>query len=363
MSHIVIDARRINSSTGHYTKRLLEHLEKIDQTNSYTVVVLEKEKDHYEPKAKNFRVVTSAADHYTFSEQLSFAMLLYRLKPDLVHFTMPQQPLLWFGKRVTTVHDTTLIRYENLDQNKYLYKLRKMIFTMLLRNVIWRSRYILSPTHYVTNDLDEWTAHRYTKKLRAVRIAADVISGKPTPLQQFVGTDYLFWVGNAFPYKNVDKIVKAFAIVKKTHPKLQLALAGKRDAFYEEIARYVHEHSIPDVHILGYISDEEKMWLLRHARAYVVASLSEGFHMPLHEAMHESCPVISSNATCLPEVAGDAALYFEPNDVAQLAQTIITLLDDPSLADELVKKGHEQLKQFSWDKTATQTHDLYLKAL
>ncbi len=363
MSHIVIDARRINSSTGHYTQKLLEHLGKIPTEHTYTVIVLEKEKDHYQPTSDNMRVVTTTADHYTFAEQLLLPILLYRLKPDIVHFTMPQQPILWFGKRVTTIHDTTLIRYENIDGNKYVYKLQKAIFTFLMRNVIWRSKSILSPTKYVSNDLDKWTGHLYTNKLLTVKIAGDAIEAEPVPVEEFKGKQFLFWVGNAFPYKNVDKIVKAFAIVKKQRPDLHLALAGKRDLFYDELEAYAEAHDIPDVHILGYISDEEKMWLMRHAQAYVVASLSEGFHMPLHEAMYENCPVISSNATCLPEVAGDAALYFEPNNVDQLADTILRLLDNPALAKELVKKGQQQVKKFSWTRTAEQTYDAYLRAL
>lgn len=363
MSHIVIDARRIDSSTGHYSHKLLEHLEQIPTKHNYTVIVLEKEKDHYRPQADNVRVVTTTADHYTFSEQLILPFVLYRLRPDLVHFTMPQQPLLWFGKRVTTIHDTTLIRYENIDGNKYIYKLRKAIFTMLMRNVIWRSKLVLSPTEYVSNDLNEWTNHRYERKLLPVKIAGDAIKAMPKAVAKLKGKKYLFWVGNAFPYKNVDKIVKAFAIVKQQYPELHLALAGKRDLFYESIENYVKTHGIPDVHILGYISDEEKMWLYAHAQAYVVASLSEGFHMPLHEAMYENCPVISSNATCLPEVAGDAALYFDPNDVQELADTISRLLGDKKLADKLVKKGQKQVAAFSWQRTAEQTLEVYEKAL
>lgn len=363
MAHIVIDARRINSSTGHYMLRLVQHLEKIDSTNRYTVVVLEKEKDYYAPRAKNFAVHTTRADHYTLAEQTTLALLLYRLKPDLVHFTMPQQPLVWFGKRVTTIHDTTLIRYENIDGNKYVYKIQKAIFYALMRNVIRRSRYILSPSEYVSKDLDTWTGGRYTNKLLPIKIAGDPVEGTPKPVAELVGKQYLFWVGNAFPYKNVDKIVDAFALVKKTHRNLHLALAGKRDIFYQKIEEQVKQKKIADVHILGYISDEEKIWLFKNAQAYVVASLSEGFHMPLHEAMHAGCPVISSNATCLPEVAGDAALYFDPNNITQLADAIDIVLKNKKLVSSLKQKGYRQVKKFSWESTAKQTLDLYNKAI
>jgi len=361
--HIVIDARRINTSTGHYAKRLIDTLQELDKVNRYTVVVLEKEKDFYTPANPNFTIVTSRADHYTFAEQLSLAGELRRLKPDLVHFTMPQQPLLWFGKRITTVHDTTLIRYENLDQNIILYKLRKFIFSLLLRNVIARSRFVLSPSNYVRNDLDEWTGHRYSKKLLATPLAADMLDSPPELVKTLEGKSYIFFVGNAFPYKNVGAIVEAFSLVKQTHPELHLVLAGKRDFFYEQIEKQVKDNHINDVHILGYISDGQKRWIMQHAKAYVVASLSEGFHMPLHEALHEDCPVISSNATCLPEVGGDAALYFDPHNTIELADKIKQVLEDKKLREALIKKGKAQVKRFSWQKTARLTKETYDKVL
>jgi glycosyltransferase involved in cell wall biosynthesis len=357
--HIVIDARRINSSTGHYVERLIDELQTLDSKNRYTVIVLEREKDFWKSKSQNFKILTTTADHYTFAEQLSFASLLYSLKPDLVHFTMPQQPLLWSGRRVTTIHDTTLIRYENLDQNPVIYKIRKFIFTRLMRNVIRRSQKILVPTDYVKNDLDEWTHYKYSNKFVRTYESGDMIHADPEPISELDGKRYLFFVGNAFPYKNVGRIVEAFAELKKTYPDLHLALAGKKDFFYEQIEKQVHEHGIADVHILGYISDGQKRWIMANATSYITASLSEGFHIPLLEAMYERCPVISSNATCLPEVAGDGALYFDPHSTQALVDAVTKLIETPGLRDELISKGSENTKRFSWAKMAQETKSVY----
>lgn len=359
--HIVIDARRINSSTGHYIERLVDELQYIDSDNTYTVVVLEKEKNHWKPSQKNFKLVTTTADHYTFAEQLKFAKLLYSLKPDFVHFSMPQQPLLWKGRRVTTVHDTTLVRYENIDQNKLLYKTRKAIFTKLLRNVIRRSTYVITPTEYVKKDLDEWTGHNYSDKFAVTHESGDMIHAKPEVVKELKGKKFLFFVGNAFPYKNLDRIVSAYAEIKHTYPNLQLVFAGKKDFFYEQLAADVKKRKIPDVHFLGYISDGEKRWIMKNAVAYVCASLSEGFHIPMIEAMYEGCPVISSNATCLPEVGGDAPLYFDPNSTDELVRAITRLMDEPGLRQELIKKGDGNIKRFSWKKMAQETLDVYKK--
>lgn len=363
MSRIVIDARRMNSSTGHYVARLVEQLEEIDRDNEYIVVLLEKEKDFYTPKVNNFSVVTTTSDHYTFAEQLKHVGFLRKLKPDLVHFWMPQQPLLYFGPRVTTVHDTTLIRYENIDQNPLVYKTRKAIFTFLLRNVIKRSERVLVPTDYVRGDLDKWTRGKYTSKFITTHESGDMIRDVPEPIKALEGKRFLFWVGNAFPYKNVERIVEAYATLKELYPDLELALAGKKDNFYAAIENVVNSRGLEGIHFLGYISDGEKRWAFQNARAYVCASLSEGFHIPLLEAQYESCPVITSNATCLPEVAADAAIYFDPHSTEQLVSAVQKLFDTPGLREDLIGKGHENTKRFSWRKMAEETHDTYRAVL
>ncbi len=357
--HIVIDARRIDSSTGHYVERLLDHLATLDTTNRYTVVVLEKERDYYTPKADNFTVVTTKADHYTFGEQLGFALLLYRLKPDFVHFSMPQQPLLWVGKRVTTIHDTTLIRFENIDMNKWVYRVRRGIFTLLMRNVIARSEKIIVPTHFVKNDLNKWTDKNYTKKFIVTHEAGDMIHSAPEPIASLKGKQYLLYVGNAFPYKNLWRIVEAYKKVAPEYPGLELAFAGKKEFFYEQIEQRLKQEGVSGVQLLGYISDGEKRWAMAHANAYVVASLSEGFNIPLHEAMHEKTPVIASDASCLPEVAGEGAIYFDPYDTDDLVGAIHAVLDSEKARTRLIEAGQRQIAKFSWEKMAKETLAVY----
>jgi glycosyltransferase involved in cell wall biosynthesis len=360
---IVIDARRIDSSTGHYVQHLLDELQQIDQVNNYTVIVLEKEKDYWQPTSSNFRVLAVTYDHYTFGEQLGLAWTLYRLRPDLVHFTMPQQPILWVGRRVTTIHDTTLIRYDNIDQPWLLYKTRKFIFTMIMRNVIARSRVIITPTEYVRHDLDEWTRHRFTLKLQAIHEAGSMAQVEPEPIPELVGTRYLFYIGNAFPYKNVQRIVEAFGELKGKYGDLQLVLAGKKEFFYQQLENKVQKWNIADVHFLGYTSEGQKRWAFQHATAYVTATLSEGFSIQQLEAMSEDCPVISSNATCLPEVGGDAPLYFDPHSTPALVAAVRQLLDTPQLHQDMITRGRRNVARFSWQRMAEQTANIYQRIL
>lgn len=359
--HIVIDARIVGSSTGVYAENLLNHLQSIDKDNSYTVLL--RKEGAWQSTAENFHIVVAPIKDYSFAEQFRLAGLLYSLKPDLVHFCMPQQPLFYIGKRVTTVHDLTLVRFENVDMNPILYKIRKWIFTLLLRNVIWRSKAIFTPTEWVRNDVLDFSSQRYADKVITTLESGDPLADKAEPVKRLVGKKFLFFVGNAFPYKNIRRIVEGYMAAKVTHPELQLVLAGKKGYFYEQIEEFVAEHGVKDVHFLGFVSEGEKRWLFQNAEAYVVASLSEGFHIPGLEAMYEGCPVLSSNATCLPEVYDQAALYFDPHSTTDLAKNITDLLKDSSLRKELQTKGYKQVKKFSWKRMTKQTQAIYEKVL
>jgi len=362
--HIAIDARIINSSTGRYVERLLTNLEKIDTKNTYSVLVRAKDKDYWKPRNKNFKVVIADFPNYSFPEQIGFYFLLRKIKPDLVHFCMPQQPLLYRGKRVTTVHDLTLVRFENIDMNPLVYKTRKFIFTKLIRNVIERSDAIFTPTEYIRQDVLDFTSQEYAPKVHKTLEAWDAVADKLEPIAELKNKKFIFFVGNAFPYKNVQLIVDSFVELYEKEPSLHLALAGKKDYFYEQIEQYAKEKGVLDrVHILGFISEGEKRWMFRNGVAYIIASLSEGFHIPGLEAMAEDCPVLSSNATCLPEVYGDAALFFDPHKSTELAHLIEKVMHDSKLRQKMARLGKKRLGDFSWERMARETHAIYLQVV
>src|SRR5690606_18434598 len=115
---------------------------------------------------------------------------------------------------------------------------------------------------------------------------------------------------------------QAFALLKEKHPELHLVLAGKKDTLYKRHERYVNKHGIQDVVFTDFVSDGQLRWLYENCTAYAFPSLSEGFGLPGLEAMNQGAPVVASNATSLPEVLGDAAEYFDPLDVDDIAKKI-----------------------------------------
>lgn len=364
MKHVVIDSRHLGSSTGVYMQNLLKHLNTLPHENlRFSALVPRAEVSHWQKQLPNITIVSADHKWYSTSEQLLLPWKLYSLRPNLVHFCMPQQPLLYIGKRVTTIHDLTLVRYENVDMNPAIYRMRKGVFVALLRNVIARSKAIITGTQFVRDDIVAWTKEKYRDKMTVTLEAGDPLASEAETVENLADKKFLFFVGNAFPYKNLDRIVDAYRLVKASHPDLQLVFAGKKDYFYEQIERRVSQEGIADVHILGFVSEGEKRWLFQNAVAYIVASLSEGFHIPGLEAMYEGCPVISSSATCLPEVYEDAALYFNPHDTEELAAQIETVITNTNVRKRLKNKGYKQVKKYSWRRMAEQTLEVYEKVL
>jgi glycosyltransferase involved in cell wall biosynthesis len=142
-----------------------------------------------------------------------------------------------------------------------------------------------------------------------------------------------------------------------------LVLAGRKDANYERIEEKAYVQGAKNLVFTGFISDRRLRWLYEHCEAYVFPSLSEGFGLPGLEAMRHGAPVISSDATCLPEIYGGAAHYFDPLDTEAMADAIEEVLTDKKLRSSLVRKGHAQVKKYSWERMAEQTLAVYRQAL
>ena len=364
--HIVIDARIRPSSTGRYADRLLEHLQKLDTENRYTILL--DPKDTWQPTAQNFTALACPYKKFSFNplDQITLARFIRKLKPDLVHFAMtPQEPVFYFGKRITTTHDLTMLRFTRAGRLPGpLHWLRMAGYRWLFWDSHKKSRRIIVPTEYVKQDLIK--LHSFAKNKTVVTLEA---SEPPLPVAAKplagVGSSFIMHVGSPFPHKNIERLVSAFTLLKKDkHPNLQLVLAGKKEYYFDLLENSLEQHEFKkDIIIPGFISDAELKWLYENAEAYVLPSLSEGFGLPGLEAMAHGTPVASSNATCLPEVYGDAAVYFNPEDPKHMAMVVSDIITSPDYANKLRTRGSERVICFSWETMSKQTLSLYKEVL
>lgn len=357
--HIAIDARIINSSTGRYVERLIHYLEEIDTTNRYTILVPSKDLQFYTPRNPHFTVTAADFANYSLAEQTSFLRFLNKLNADLVHFCMPQQPILYCKPHITTIHDLTLLKTYNSDKNWLVYHLKQRIGKFVFTRVCHTSDRILVPTAHTKQELEEFCTAAIGKTIVTYEAADKLHAGKTVPYPHTYDK-FLLYVGQQSDYKNLVRLAEAHQQLLATHPKLGLIFVGKLNTAAHKNKTLFAKRGYKNITFTDFIDDAQRDWLYEHCAAYVFPSLMEGFGLPGLEAMLYDAPVVSSNATCLPEVYGEAAHYFNPLDTADMARAISDVLTNETLRSSLIAKGRTQVGRYSWRRMAMQTHQAYI---
>ena len=362
MSKIIIDARESGTTTGRYIDKLIEHLHTLKPKHEIVILAKAERTKYIGEIAPSFTIVETPFREFTFEEQLGLNRQITDLHPYLVHFGMVQQPVLYHGRVITTMHDLITVRFRNPTKNPAVFWLKQQVYKWVNKKAARKSSAIITPTQYVKEDVADFT-HVNPGKITVTLEAADFISDKPTPVKEVEGKPFIMYVGRPMPHKNLRRLIDAFAIMQKTRPDLHLVLVGKTDANYQQHEAYVKEKGIPNVIFTGFISEAQLRWLYEHTRAYAFPSLSEGFGLPALEAQIHGAPVVSSNATCLPEIYGDSVAYFDPLGTTDMAAKIGEVVDDPIIRDDLKEKGKQNAAKYSWDRMAKQTLAVYEQVL
>lgn len=362
--HIVIDARIRRASTGRPVDRLIENLQSIDHTHRYTILV--EPDDNWQMRAPNFKTMPCPFAQFSFNplDQIKFARQLYKLKPDLVHFTMTQQPLFYFGRIVTMTHDLTMFSFVRRGTTPLpVYKLKMWLYHFLFWWGHKKSDKIIVPTQTVAGELAEMEP--FTKKKIVVTLEASELPHVAKAIKPAgIDGDFIMYHGTAFPHKNLFKLVEAFDILHAERPNLKLVLVGKTEKHYVELEEWAKSRpSYKAIKFMGFVPDAELKWLVENCKAYAYASLSEGFGLTPLEAMEYGAPVAASNVSTMPEVLGSAAHYFNPQSPKDIAAKIADILDDNILRARLVKAGAAQVKKYSWHKMTEETLVVYKAVL
>jgi len=360
---IVIDARISGTSTGRYVDKLIEYLAKEKTGMDFVILTRNDRLDYVRSIAPDFEIVESNFPDFSTGEQIGLNKQLRAIKADLVHFPMVQQPLLYTKPAVTSMLDLTTIKFKNPSKNKIVFATKQAIYKYLNRVVARRSNQIITITDYIKDELVK-TYKLPKDKLTTTYCAADKITDKSEALPYLTGQKFIMYLGRPQPHKNLGRLMDAFKTLLKDFPDLKLVLAGKKDVLFLQHEKRAGELGLSDSIIFtDFVSEGQLRWLYENCAAYVFPSLSEGFGLPGLEAMIHGAPVVSSNATCLPEVYGDAAHYFDPLDINDMAKKISDVLTDTKLRKDLIDKGHAQAAKYSWKRMAEQTLEVYKKAL
>jgi glycosyltransferase involved in cell wall biosynthesis len=362
MKKIIIDARKSGTTSGRYMDKLIEHLAALHPPYKFIILAHEHRLNYLAKVAPKFEIVECPYKEFTTAEQTKLLKQIKSLEPDLVHFPMVQQPIFYRGTVVTTINDLTTARFRNPSKNRLIFTAKQKIYRRVNKIAARKSAAVLTFTEFVKDDIARF-ARINSRKITVTYLAADPIPDAPEPIAELDGTKFLMYVGRPLPHKNLGRLIQAFQIIKQDHPELKLVLAGKKDALYKRHEKDVEALEIPDVVFTDFVTEGQLRWLYENTAAYVFPSLSEGFGLPGLEAMLEGAPVVSSNATCLPEVYGSAAEYFDPYNSGEIAKAVAKVIDNPKRTDELKKLGAKQAAKYSWTKTAEQTLAVYREVL
>ena len=183
-------------------------------------------------------------------------------------------------------------------------------------------------------------------------------------VESLINKPFILTVGQISPRKNIQTVLKSFSMLKDSIPELQIITVGGNGWDYQKIKEQVDKLGLKNrVHFLGYVSDKLLKHLYRKAVVFVYPSLFEGFGLTILEAMASGCPVITSNTTSLPEVAGNAAVLVSPKDELLLSNSIRNLYYNIEEREKMIKKGILRARDFTWKKAAELTYKVYLDTI
>jgi len=367
---IGIDARffgPLETGIGRYVERLVTHLAAIDTQNEYVLFLRQRGYDWWQPPNERWTKVLADHNWYGFAEQRHMPGLFRRAKLDLLHVPHFNVPLLTRSKFVVTIHDLILDEFPTeraTTLEPLLFSIKFRAYQASVRHAVHGSRAIITVSEHSKQRLIE------SFKAPAEKVAVTYESVDPLPhavpfqtlVEHGVRRPYILHVGNSYPHKNLDRLIAAVDLVSRRAIDFQLVLVGKDDYFSKRLRLEVERRQLKNVLFYGFAADQELSSLYQHAQAYFFPSLSEGFGLPGLEAMQAGTPVYAARASCLPEVFGSGASFFDPLDPTSIAQSIDGALHDTLLRQRLIAAGRERLTHYSWRRMAEQTLQVYEQA-
>lgn len=372
---IGIDARMFGpkqGGLGRYVEQLILNLEKTDQTNDYVIFLNQSNFNDYQPQNPRFKKVLAGIKWYGWREQIKFPFLIKKYKVDLMHFSHWNVPFFYHGSFVVTVHDLILIHYPSRVSSTLgpvAYWLKYLVFRFILWQAIARAKKIITPSEFTKKDILEHFSIP-AEKIAVTYEGVGESMAEDDNLSPAVKKSYILYVGVAYPHKNLAGLVNAFKIFYEKYSKdYNLILAGPDNYFYRRLEYQIS--NIPassagrqyPISYIGFVSDSELRALYKNASLYVFPSLYEGFGLPGLEALSFGVPVVAAGNSCLPEILGDAALYFDPKNSEEMAGVMSQALKDENLRRKLVQKGSVQLGRYQWKKCAQETLQIYKNVL
>jgi glycosyltransferase involved in cell wall biosynthesis len=368
---IAIDVRRLGEfGYGTYIRNLVRGLAGVDSVNHYILIAGKRTGPDLESLPPNFETVTYRRPEGRLLTEITYPLFLRHFEADVHHMPLAVVPLAMPRPYVVTIHDMGSLLFaqkRGVGDNLRLFRFRRG-----LRN----ADRVIAVSNATRRDVEN-LLRIPAGRIRTIYNAPDPIfceahSGAAAPDMQRILDRYhihypfLLYAGRTNPQKNIPRLVEAFAVIRgelAQHPlykDLRLIIIGDEISKYPSLRHAVIASRVEDVvRFLGFVPIETLRVFYQTAAAFVFPSLYEGFGLPPLEAMACGAPVVASGVSALPEVLGDAAVTVNPENVFDIARGVREVLLNRELRAALIRKGFEQVKRFSWRRTAEQALETY----
>jgi glycosyltransferase involved in cell wall biosynthesis len=362
---IAIDARKLRDyGIGTYVRNLLRELARMEDSHEYVVFCREADWDSIEDLGPRFRPLVETAGAYSIAEQFALPIDLRREAVDLFHAPHYVLPPLTRCRSVVTIHDCIHLMFPQYLPTRGAFTYAKWS----IRQAAQRATRVMTVSESSKRDILRFVDtepdkidviyNAYDERF-AIEPREDAVVRVRERYQ--LHDEFVLYAGNVKPHKNLERLIDAFHLVRKRGlDHLKLVLIGDEISKYTGLRRAVHHHQLHKyVRFLGYLPEETLAVMYRLAGVFVFPSLYEGFGLPPLEAMASGTPVVTSNVSSLPEVAGDAAVLVDPYDPQAIADGIYRVLTDERLRREMVRKGIARAGQFSWEQSVRRVRAIY----
>jgi glycosyltransferase involved in cell wall biosynthesis len=359
MKKIGIDARLYSQTgVGTYINNLLHYLQKEPVKDiTFYVFIMEKEMEKVKLTDSRFVKVPVRSIWHSFAEQIQFLNILNKYKLDLMHFTYFSFPILYRKPFVATIHDLTPIYFKtgsSSTRSPATYLMKFYVLKYMLHIQINSSKFIFTPSSHVKSQILKYSSKDISNKIIVTQegVSHDLKYFNRQSKGVILPDNYMLYVGNFYPHKNVDFLIDAF--IDLNQDRHYLVLVGPSNVFSDKLKNKFKNFSEKKIIFLHKITNNQISEVYSRASVLVNPSISEGFGLPLVEALYFNCPVLASNIAPFVEILGDKANYFNPYEKASLIKQLqnVKNLKTVNLKDE-----------FDFEKMTKKTLFIYKKAI
>lgn len=353
---IAIDGYEANVDSrvgiGRYAYEIIKHIRSTSSPNSFRTYLPDPPLSDMPEQSEKWKYRLAGPKKFWTFLGLPFALTLDQPRADVIFSPTHYVPRWVSIPRVMAIMDVSYLEYPQMFRTRDLHQL--VNWTAYSVGV---ARAILTISEFSKRAIIK----AYGVSDKRVIVAYPGLTMPNTQTKGNALGDYILSVGTLQPRKNFTRLIEAFSQISPKYPGLSLVIVGKKGWLYEEILAAPKKHGVESrVQFLNFVSDEELSALYKHAKAFALPSLYEGFGLPVLEAMSFGTPVVVSNVSSLPEIAGEAGIYVDPEDLESIAKGLVEALEGKS-RDERARAAKTQVKKFTWEKAARQTLEVLEK--